>query len=223
MTSFMARSNFDFFWAARLARTSLAGSVGCLIRKACHLHGVDKNGGAMILNEPQWYCLKTRTRYEQIARKNLQMGEMAEVFCPLIRFERARKSGKVRVTEAMFPGYLFAKFSYPEWHRRVASANGVSHIVGFGGEPSVVPQPVICELQSIVAADEIIELPMLPTVGSEVEVLDPAFAGMRALVTRVLPAQERIVVLLEMLGMEREVEVRADRVLPIRVHPMASQ
>lgn len=176
----------------------------------------------MISEDSLWYCLKARPRYEQVARKSLQLDDVADVFCPLIRFERARRSGKVRVTEAMFPGYLFARFSYPAFHRRIASANGVSHIVSFGGMPSVVPERIIHDLRAIVAEDEVIELPNLPRVGSEVEVLDPAFAGLRALVTKILPAQERVVVLLEMLGMEREVEIRSDRVLPIVAHPLAS-
>jgi hypothetical protein len=43
------------------------------------------------------------------------------------------------------------------------------------------------------------------------------------LVTQVLPAQERIKVLLEILGMEREVEVETSRVLPKISHPLAAR
>ena len=57
-----------------------------------------------------WYCVKARPRQERSAKVALANEVGIEVFCPLLRFERARKSGRVRVLEAMFPGYLFARY-----------------------------------------------------------------------------------------------------------------
>lgn len=173
-------------------------------------------------NEPLWYCIKTKPRLEQTARRWIQAEAGLEVFCPLIRFERARRTGKVRVTEAMFPGYVFARFVYFESHRRVAAANGVATIVSFGGLPAVVPEQVVSELRLAVANDGLIEIPSVVNPGDEVDVIDGPFKGIRALVTRVMPARERVHVLLEILGIEREIEMSNDHVLPCVDHPLTA-
>lgn len=168
-----------------------------------------------------WYCVKTRPRQEQSAKAALVNEVGLEVFCPLLRFDRARKSGRVRVTEAMFPGYLFARFCYAENYRLVRSTNGVSTIVSFGGQPVIVPEEVIRELREVVAGGEIVEIPTHLSVGEEVRLVEGPFQGIRAVVTSVMPARARVTVLLELLGMEREVEIAEKAVLPDILHPLS--
>lgn len=175
------------------------------------------------MSEEKWYCLKTRPRQERAAKRSLQSETGVEVFCPLLRFERARRSGRARVTEAMFPGYLFARFDYKAQHRLVRTTNGISTIVGFGGIPAVVPDGVICELKVSVTSEETVEIPNTIEIGEEVQVVEGPFRGIRAIVTNVMPARERVTVLLELLGMEREVEVSGQAVLPDARHPMAQR
>ncbi len=170
--------------------------------------------------EPQWYCIKCRPRQEQVARRWLAKEGLVEVFCPLVRFERARASGKVRVTEAMFPGYLFGRFHFAELHRQVRAANGVSTIVSFGGEPAIVAPEIITELRAMVSSGELVEIPATIQPGEEVSVIEGPFCGIRAVVTQVLPARARVKVLLELLGIEREVEISESSVLPDFDHPL---
>lgn len=174
-------------------------------------------------DEPaRWYCIKTKPRQEITARRWLQTDLELDVFCPLIRFERARRSGKVRVTEAMFPGYVFARFIYTPLYRRVATSNGVATIVAFGGLPATVPDPVIDELRASVSSGETIEIPSRIEAGDEVDVIAGPFVGVKAVVTRVLPARQRVAVLMEILGMEREIEVDQAAVIAPRPHPLAA-
>ena len=175
----------------------------------------------MITATAHWYCVKARPRQEQAARTALVNEGGIEVFCPMLRFERARKSGRVRVREAMFPGYLFARFCYDSQYRLVGNSNGVSTIVSFGGIPAVVPEEIISELRASVADGETVEIPTKLSVGEEVQVVEGPFQGIRAIVTSVMPARARVTVLLELLGMEREVEVSEKAVLPDVLHPMA--
>ena len=172
--------------------------------------------------ELHWFCVKTKPRNESAARRMLMRDVGIEVFCPMLRFERARRSGKVKVTEAMFPGYVFGKFNFRSQHRHVAATHGVATIVRFGGIPAVVPDEIIADLRASVIDQETIEIPTTISVGDEVQLLKGPFSGIRALVTQVLPAQERVKVLLEILGMEREVEIEAAGVLPKISHPLAS-
>lgn len=167
-----------------------------------------------------WYCVKARPRQEQAAKTAMVNEAGLQVFCPMLRFERARKSGRVRVVEAMFPGYLFVRFCYETHYRLVGTSNGVSTIVSFGGIPAIVPAAIIDELRASVADGETVEIPSNLSIGNEVEVVEGPFRGIRAIVTSVMPARARVTILLELLGMEREVEVSEEAVLPDAVHPM---
>ena len=53
------------------------------------------------------------------------------------------------------------------------------------------------------------------------KIVDGPFLGIRALVTRILPAQDRVAILLEMLGQQLEIEMSSAAVLPDMRHPLA--
>lgn len=170
-----------------------------------------------------WYCVKTKPKQEGIATRLLR-GELGlEVFCPKIRFKRARSTGIAWVNEAMFPGYIFARFVYPELHRRVAATSGVAKTLSFGGRPCILDDQLIEGLRLHVADGETVEIASEIKEGEEVKVVEGPFAGVRALVTRILPARERVAILLNMLGQEREIEVAAQDLLPDIKHPLAER
>ncbi len=175
----------------------------------------------LVSAEPVWYCLRVRPKQEATCARMLRAEAGIEVFCPFIRFKRARRRGTMWVTEGMFPGYVFGKFAFAEHHRHVASISGVSTIVRFGEQPAIVPEEVISELRAHVTDAETIVIPQPIEVGEEVKIVEGIFAGVKAVVSRVLPARMRVAVLLEVLGMEREVEISADAVLPDAAHPLA--
>lgn len=168
-----------------------------------------------------WYCVRAKPKQEGLATRLLRQELGLEVFCPKIRFKRARSTGIAWVQEAMFPGYLFVRFIYPQLYRRIASISGVAKILGFGGCPCVLDASIIADLRLHVADGEVIEIISDIKEGEEVKVIDGPFLGVRALVTRVLPARDRVAILLSMLGQEREVEVSAAALLPDIRHPLA--
>ena len=167
-----------------------------------------------------WYCLHTRPKTERQTSQFLRSEVGIEVFCPFIRFERARRSGRTWVTEAMFPGYLVACFTYASPHRHIKAARGVIKIVSFGDIPSIVARLIIEELRNSVQDEETIVINSGIETGEEVNMVEGPFRGLRAVVSRVMPGRERVAVLLEVLGMEREVEVALSAVLPDVPHPL---
>lgn len=172
-------------------------------------------------NELRWYCIKTRSKVEGVTARGLRNDAGLEVFAPTLRFQRSRRGASIWATEAMFPSYLFARFRYIDSFRHVQSIRGVSRIVGFGGYPSVLPDVVIEDLRQHVSSDEVITIQSSFSVGDEVDVLDGAFAGLRAVVTRVLPAKDRVTILLEFLGADREVHVSTTSLSREIDHPLA--
>lgn len=162
--------------------------------------------------EEGWYCLRARTRREPIASALLNAVEGVEAYCPRIRFRRRTRRGKVWFEEAMFPGYLFARFDLAESLRRVAATPGVSGVVQFGGHLLPVPAGVMEALRQE-AGDEPVVIPETSlSAGEHAVVAEGAMRGIRALVTRVLPGGERIRILMELMGTEVEVEISADGV-----------
>lgn len=173
--------------------------------------------------DPLWFCLKTQPKHEKIAAGYLRARIGIEVFSPVLRFQRATMSGRKWFEEALFPGYIFARFPYATHYRQVASSLGVTKIVSFGGQPSVVEDAVVAGLREFVRDNEVIEITPQIIPGEEVTVLDGPFKGLRAVVTRIMPAKERVAVLLDMLGTQREVEVTMNRVVPGKAHPLAGR
>jgi transcriptional antiterminator RfaH len=116
--------------------------------------------------------------------------------------------------EAMFPGYVFAKFVYSAQYRSVESSHGVRGIVRFGKRLATLPENTLLALQSRAGAEEIVTIDSSLKIGQPVHIVEGPFQGLEVVVTQVLPAKERIRVLLEFLGRSLEMEVPAGKVLP---------
>jgi transcriptional antiterminator RfaH len=113
----------------------------------------------------------------------------------------------------MFPGYLFAKFVYSTQHRAVENSHGIRGIVHFGDHLATLPENIVSALQSRIGAEEIVTLDCSIKVGQSVQIIDGPFQGLEAMVTHLIPAKERIRVLLELLGRSVEMEVSTEKVL----------
>jgi transcriptional antiterminator RfaH len=172
--------------------------------------------------EPAWYCLRSQPKHEHIAAAHLRRHEGLAVFCPRIRFRKATRRGLVWVTEAMFPGYLFARFELIEMHRRVRYAHGVSTIVRFADCYPRIEDAVLTELRQHTGVAEIKQLEHEASRGDQIKIVTGAFTGLEAVVTQVLPAKERVKVLMHFLGGKVEAEVQRSSVLWQATQPLAA-
>jgi transcriptional antiterminator RfaH len=154
-----------------------------------------------------WFCLKSQPKHEHIAAAHLRQNSAVEVFLPRIRFKRATRQGTVWVTEALFPGYLFARFDWQSSLRLVQHSRGVRGVVHFGERWPAIPEEIISELQQTIGTTGLRTIPENFTPGDEVEITEGAMRGLRAVVTRVLPGRERIAVLMEFLGRQTTIEL----------------
>jgi transcriptional antiterminator RfaH len=163
-------------------------------------------------SSPAWFCLRSQPKHEHIAAARLRE-EALEVFLPRIRFKKASARGPVWVTEPLFPNYLFARFNWRDSARLVRHAAGVSTIVSFGANVPTIPEEVIEELRRHVGADELHVISGKLSPDDRVQVSGGAFHGLTAVVTQVLPAKERVRVLLNFLGRQTVVEMEQDAVV----------
>jgi transcriptional antiterminator RfaH len=157
-----------------------------------------------------WYCLKTQTKRESVAAAHLRELAGVEVFCPLLRYRKATRRGKVWWVEALFPGYLLARFQLDRDERAVMYAQGVRGLVRFGDKVPEIPEDFVQVLREEVAKQgqqDVLTVGPRVAEGEEVELAHGPLGGVRATVVEVLPARERVRVLLEFLGREQIVEV----------------
>jgi transcriptional antiterminator RfaH len=172
--------------------------------------------------ESAWYCLRSQPKHEHIAAAHLRLLQGVTVFCPRIRFKRATRQGLVWVTEAMFPGYLFARFELAARHRQVRYSHGVSGILRFADRYPTIEEEALAHLRGQTGAAEIKELDYKISEGDQVQIVGGAFVGLDAVVTQVLSAKERVKVLMEFLGRKMEAEVQWSSVLRQVSHPLAA-
>jgi transcriptional antiterminator RfaH len=170
---------------------------------------------------PAWHCIRTQPKSEHIAAAHLRLIDDVQVYCPRLRFRRMTRRGPVWFAEALFPGYLFARFTRAQSQQEVAGARGVSTLVRFGGELATLPDESIQELRTQMGGEECRTLDCELREGDRVTITSGVFMGFTTVVTELRPARERVRVLMEFLGECREVEVAKTSLLPERTHLLA--
>jgi transcriptional antiterminator RfaH len=177
---------------------------------------VSAPAGPLVPDGRRWFCIHAKPKHEHIAAAHLLLVPETEVFLPRIRFERPFKGTKIWVVEPLFPTYLFARFDFKRSLAHVRYSSGVHSIVHFGVQIPVIPDAVVAEMRAELGTECIRLVDPAFTVGDEVRIVGGAFAGLQALVTRLMPARERVGVLLEFLGRQVMVEVETAAILKSR-------
>jgi transcriptional antiterminator RfaH len=168
-----------------------------------------------LIETPLWFCLKAQPKREHLAAIGLRRHLKILCFAPRLRYRKMTRRGAIWFVEAMFPGYLFAQFVYSNQHRRVGHSPGVQGIVQFGDDLATVDSATIAALRQTSDETEIVTIDPELKVGQEVRIAEGPFQGLEALVTQLLPAKERVRVLLAFLGRSLETEISIPQVLSL--------
>jgi transcriptional antiterminator RfaH len=163
----------------------------------------------------QWFCVKSQPKHEHIAAEHLRQFSEIEVFLPRIRFKRVTRQGAAWATEALFPGYLFARFNWQSKLRQVHHARGVRGVVHFGDRWPAIPEYTIVELRRCLGDADLhtINTPLAP--GDTVQVAEGTLQGLKAVVTRIVPGRERVAVLMEFLGQQTMIELPINAIVVV--------
>ena len=173
-------------------------------------------GGALGMQEPlpsaneealAWYCARTHPKHEHIAAGGLKKNLGLEVFHPRLRMERATRRGVVHVIEPLFPCYIFVRCVLAQSLDPVRYTYGMSDLVNFGHRIPSVADSVIDELRQCFESEEPMRVEEPLYAGAEVTVAEGSFVGAHGIVVRVLPARQRVQILLDFLGRATVAEV----------------
>lgn len=164
-------------------------------------------------DQAAWFVIHTRPKCEHLAA-GLMLGlPGVESYCPRIKFQRSTKRGKVWFVEALFPSYFFARFVPSVSIRAVKHSQNVIRVVDFGDQLIAVPDSVIQMIREEMDGQAIKEIHIGVKVGDTVELTEGPMRGLKGIVNSVHSGEERVKILMEFLGRESLVEVKASQIL----------
>jgi transcriptional antiterminator RfaH len=163
------------------------------------------------VRELAWFCVRTKPKTEHIAAAHLRNLESVNVFCPRVRFKRPRGQRTMWVTEALFPGYIFAKFNWFSQLKVVNYSMGVTGIVKFGENWPIIDDHIIEDWQAAMGEEELAVCEELPEIGEDILITDGVFSGSIAEVIKVSDSKKRVAVLMDFLGRTLQVELKPDQ------------
>lgn len=161
-----------------------------------------------------WYCVHTQNLREHVAEVNIKRVDPAiETFFPRFRLNGA---GSLKRTETpLFPTYLFARFD-PDKHlgryNSIEQAYGVSGVVQFAGEMPTVDERIINLLKKEFPEDGSKLIRKNYQKGDQVIITDGPFKGLNAVVSKEIPAKNRVAVLMEMLSTNHTIQIQPEHI-----------
>ena len=154
-----------------------------------------------------WYAVATKARDEAVAKANLERQDY-QVFLPTTSLKKRRLGRWTRVTEPLFPGYLFVSLVLgADDPAPIRSTVGCIGLVRFGQTHTPVPSSLIAALQG--ASEDVLDTPLPFNQGDKVRLIDGPFAGLEA-VFDMPRGEDRAQVLLELLGKTQRLTVGQD-------------
>lgn len=161
-----------------------------------------------------WFVFRSKPREETAAWHYLQ-SQGVDCFYPRIRVNPVNP--RARKVKPYFPGYLFVHCDLDQLGNN--AFRWMPHSLGlvrFGGQPAVVPESIIHDIQKMVAAVEETGGEALFDFhpGDDVRIEGGPFAGYSGIFNKHLSGRDRVCVLLTMLRENRElsIEMHVDQV-----------
>jgi len=130
---------------------------------------------------PRWYAVYTYPRHEKVVATQLQQ-KAVEIFLPTFSVMSRWKDRRVRVTNPVFPSYLFTRIDLRD-RISVVSTPSVIRIVSFNGVPTPIPDGEIGAVRACLAGGNIAPHPFI-VVGERVRVRSGPFKGVSGIVIR---------------------------------------
>lgn len=157
----------------------------------------------------RWYALFCKPREDARAQLHLE-NQGYTVFRPLARVRKIGVAPAKCVVESMFPRYMFVHLdAQDENWAPIRSTRGVVGLVRWGEYVPSLPNAWVSNLQARLSAEGWLDLSQPPAWQPQqpVRIVAGAFEGSEA-IFQSRSGKDRVLILLNMLGQMRQVEVR---------------
>jgi len=158
-----------------------------------------------------WYVISTKPHQEKQAELHIKQCGI-ECFLPLLKESKIIRRMRKTVIEPLFPGYLFARFDLDKHYRAVSYATGVRKIVEFGSGPVELDSTMIDAIKERLNDGYVTLMPVRPVHGQVVQIKGGPLAGLQAVFMREMTNRNRVLLLLNTLGLHAKVTMDIDQV-----------
>jgi transcription antitermination factor NusG len=152
-----------------------------------------------------WYALYTRHQHEKTVAKVLTRNGF-DTFLPLYTAAHCWKDRVKQLSLPLFPCYVFLRGSFERW-LPVLTTPGIYTVVGFGGQPAMIPSSQIEAIRRVVESPFKAERHPFIKCGDRVRIKRGPLQGIEGTLVR-KKNQWKLVLSLEIL--ERSVAVEVD-------------
>ena len=100
-----------------------------------------------LVESSNWFIINTKPKQEFIAEKNLQrLG--VDVYLPIYQKKVKKDKTKIDVKAPLFSGYLFSRFSIPDFYHKVKYTRGVKMVLGNNDYLWTIAQDRVMDIKS---------------------------------------------------------------------------
>ena len=159
-------------------------------------------------NDLSWYVVHTRPKQEDRTAGNLLTLGL-DMLNPKLRVTKYNEftGNPSRLVKPLFPGYIFACFSFSEFYHRIRFTRGVHSVICFNNEPTIVDDEIIELIRSRVDKDGFVKNLDELKAGDEVRISDGRFQNLCGVFEREMPDSDRVSVLLNAVSFQAHVVV----------------
>ena len=158
-----------------------------------------------------WYAVSTKPHREKQAELHIMQCGI-ECFLPLLKESKIICRTRKTVIEPLFPGYLFARFELERHCRAVSYARGVRKIVEFGSGPVKLDETMIDGIKERLTNGYVTPQSERFKMGQIVHIKGGPLTGLEAVFMREMTDRNRVLLLLNTLGLHARLTIGIDQV-----------
>ena len=166
------------------------------------------------LQQPAWYAVYTRSRFEKKMLTELS-DRSIEVFLPMREILSRWKDRKKRIWIPLFPGYIFVYHLHTPANRyRVLNIPGAVRFVGHNGHAEPIPEEQILSVRRFLEACIAVDPYPYMRIGRRVEVIAGPLKGIQGILVQ-KKGRFRFVIQVDLIRQAVSVEIDASDVRPL--------
>jgi transcriptional antiterminator RfaH len=158
-----------------------------------------------------WYAVSTKPHQEKQAELHIKQCGI-ECFLPLLKESKIIRRTRKTVIEPLFPGYLFARFELERHYRAVSYATGVRKIVEFGSGPVELDATMIDAIKERLNDGYVTPHLERFKMGQILHIKGGPLAGFQAVFVQEMTDRNRVLLLLNTLGLHAKLTMDIDQV-----------
>lgn len=163
-----------------------------------------------------WYAISAKHNLELLAAENIERQNFNTYLPKVLKKPNKKKSFNKTLYGAFFPGYLFVELDLQKdrW-QKINSTIGVKKIVSIGSCPIPIPNKIIDEIKKVADENGVVRENKQFNKNEEIIIDAGLFSGSKGIFDRRVPGENRVKVLLNLMGVSTSLNINSDHIQKI--------